>query len=248
MHINTFKYLTLFALLLVGPISYSQILCEEEVPFSTNSAYIQFAESALKIDDTTYFEDDVFINALYKNKTLGMQCSGFIRYNKGLPFTMALTGKDAFVTNGFTVGDGIFLVLQKEDGCILDSLKVTLDGTNEITDSLVFQINKVIKIKSLSAKTGDCLLTTTPEISNLTSIKIFPNPTSERINIQFSLSQPTKIHLNLTNLMGQILESRQIEGVEIVTELKVAHLPEGTYYLVLNNNGQLESQKIIILK
>lgn len=248
MPFKKYKFLLFCICFLIIQNSAAQILCVEQIPSSTNTAYLHFEEGALIIDDSTYFGDDIFINTLYKDKELGMICSGIIQYDKGLPITMSMTGKDVFVNRGFSIGDGVFLVLQREDGCILDSLQIILSGEDETLDSLIFQPNSVLRISSIKAKTGDCLLTSTKELPNLISINIFPNPAYQEANIQLSFAQLTELELNLFNANGQLLFKEQLIGTQINHQIQTDNYPAGIYFLQVNTAKGSGSHRIIVMK
>jgi len=244
------KYISIFLFIFFSKVSIlgQTILCENDTPVSTNTFYLRFAEGALQIDGVTYSEDDVTLHALYKDAEKGMTCGGKVRFDKGESITMPLAGKDFLVTNGVGEEEGIFLVLQKDDGCILDSLSIRVSGNSEEQDSLIFRANRIIDIISIKAQTGDCLLTSTNEIPSLTSIKTYPNPTTENLRVELEVEESIELQYSLTNHLGQVIKSEWLSGKSIQETINLSHLPPSTYYLIFRQNGFVTTRKIVLMR
>ena len=89
-------------------------------------------------------------------------------------------------------------------------------------------------------------------INNKLQLKAYPNPFQIQTTIKYYLPELGKINLQVRYFLG-----RQIAILEPNTErskgwhqlqLQSENMPPGTYFLVLNNNGQLKNQKIILIK
>ena len=62
-------------------------------------------------------------------------------------------------------------------------------------------------------------------------ILLFPNPTSDQLNIQTETQE--ELHFKLFNSKGQLKKSGMLNRSG---QLEVEHLPEGHYHLLLTNN------------
>lgn len=76
------------------------------------------------------------------------------------------------------------------------------------------------------------------------SMEIYPNPTSEKINISIEEYQNAK--LQIYNLLGKIVKTADITAAD--TELNVASLNNGTYILRVVNGDKVAIKKIMINK
>jgi hypothetical protein len=75
-------------------------------------------------------------------------------------------------------------------------------------------------------------------------IKIYPNPTTERITMEISnLENISAGVFKLYSLSGQLLQERPIHS--ITTTVSLAGMPTGAYILKVQINDQIEDWKII---
>lgn len=79
---------------------------------------------------------------------------------------------------------------------------------------------------------------------------VYPNPADESVTIGFTLGNQTPITLKLYNINGQLVETLAEnklykEGLHS-KELKISHLPQGVYGLVLETKGKREMQRIVV--
>lgn len=80
------------------------------------------------------------------------------------------------------------------------------------------------------------------------ALDIFPNPVSDQLTLRFKGKEPGSAQLQIFNVMGQEL-SRQVLSVQEganVHLLPVSRLPQGTYYLRLNNGDLRQEAKFIV--
>ncbi len=74
--------------------------------------------------------------------------------------------------------------------------------------------------------------------STSTLLKIFPNPTHQKLNVQLKGNTNEKYYLKLTDGLGRILiEKKYQSAYEISEQIDVSNLPSGTYILMINNSG-----------
>ncbi len=88
---------------------------------------------------------------------------------------------------------------------------------------------------------GNCLANGDNELLEPVSINIYPNPTTEKLNINFS--KPIgKHHNKLYNSMGQLVMESEYDTMNI------CDFPDGVYLLTVETPKALFSKKIIIQK
>lgn len=83
-------------------------------------------------------------------------------------------------------------------------------------------------------------------------LKIYPNPASSSVNIEFVLEEPQLATLTLQNSIGDdilclIDNERRQQGVNRI-EFNSQSLPNGLYFCTLNIGGKMITEKLIILK
>ncbi len=74
------------------------------------------------------------------------------------------------------------------------------------------------------------------------AIKVFPNPASHSVNVMLE-NAPEKAAVQIIDATGKVLHSNT--EVSNLFQISIAHLPEGMYTLVLDNNGLRSYQRFI---
>lgn len=95
------------------------------------------------------------------------------------------------------------------------------------------------------------VLTPTVSIENNSTVaySIFPNPTSDVLNVQYTLAKEGNVTMNITDLTGRTIKSivKENQGTFQVTEqINIAGLNSGIYMLTVNVNGNTTTQKFIV--
>lgn len=81
------------------------------------------------------------------------------------------------------------------------------------------------------------------EISNFTSVKLFPNPASNSLNLQISLKHKEAVSYTIFNTIGQVVFSKNMISTDKVNEvIDINNFEKGMYYIKLNTS---EGQKIL---
>ncbi len=77
---------------------------------------------------------------------------------------------------------------------------------------------------------------------------VYPNPANDRLTISYFSENSSSVSLLLTNVLGKIVlnEERTINEGENELDLHVSSLPNGIYFLNLNNKGISQKRKIVI--
>lgn len=86
------------------------------------------------------------------------------------------------------------------------------------------------------------------DIEILNSLNVYPNPTSDILNVNFSLIQAATVQLDIVNQVGQRVMSDQIIGnsAQNAVELDLSSLAPGLYHLEFMVDGKIATQKIIV--
>ncbi len=81
-----------------------------------------------------------------------------------------------------------------------------------------------------------------------TSLLLYPTPAKDWVSLQYSLPNVSNIQLNLFNLIGQSLyqDSFTANSGEHLYRLDIQQLSSGTYFLVVNINGQEETLRLLV--
>lgn len=80
---------------------------------------------------------------------------------------------------------------------------------------------------------------------------VFPNPSTGLINIDFNLTEKSKVDISIFSIDGKkvqnILSEEKLSGKHSIN-WQNNNLPEGTYFVKIQTNNNIESKKIIIIK
>lgn len=73
-----------------------------------------------------------------------------------------------------------------------------------------------------------------------TSFNVFPNPTTDKLNVQFSLEKDAKIEIKLMSVEGRVVKSILLYGKEgdQITDMNIGELPSGVYELNFYKNAE----------
>jgi hypothetical protein len=93
------------------------------------------------------------------------------------------------------------------------------------------------------------LIITTIEDNILDPVKVsvFPNPTSEMINIGFDTPTDGEISISLLNTQGKLVKTGKIEPATTQKEINMQDLPAGIYYLRLTKGKLVNVYKVVKL-
>jgi hypothetical protein len=113
----------------------------------------------------------------------------------------------------------------------------TATGATVISGSQFLNADsKSFRINSLS----------TPEVADFNSIKLYPNPTTDFLNLFVEKNTDRPDSYTIINILGQVIKSKKIAREDNL-QINVASLPAGTYFLKLAKN-EIEIKTISFLK
>ncbi len=79
----------------------------------------------------------------------------------------------------------------------------------------------------------------------------YPNPFNPSTHIEYSVPAPGRVHISVTNMLGQQLNDlvdEQKESGNYSVEFNAAHLPSGVYFYTLRSGTSLLQKKMILAK
>jgi len=81
-------------------------------------------------------------------------------------------------------------------------------------------------------------------------IKVYPNPTSDRIEMKLNFDQNRNIKIQLKDFNGRLIWSTEINVSQIEHVENISNLPNGNYFLtfLIDNNKSFQTFKIQKLK
>lgn len=89
------------------------------------------------------------------------------------------------------------------------------------------------------------------DLSDLTSsTNLFPNPASDKINLDISLTKTQKIDIRLFNYLGQQVEiNKEIDGIQGVNnmQLDIRSLSKGIYFVQISLDGNIAFYKRFVI-
>ena len=102
----------------------------------------------------------------------------------------------------------------------------------------------LIELPSVATSTNDLL-------SRQVDLKIWPVPASRDLNISFTLDEASEINLDILNISGQMVMSRDLgprsSGSHAET-IDVSNFKEGTYLLRFKSGNSFSTSKIKVAR
>ena len=87
------------------------------------------------------------------------------------------------------------------------------------------------------------------DLTQVTNLEVFPNPTSEILNIRFSAESSESMIIRLTDILGRTIQEKALKNLNIgdnLEQLNVANLPKGVYNLQLNMGDKNAYRKVVV--
>lgn len=121
---------------------------------------------------------------------------------------------------------------------IPNSLSNTFEGRIKIeaVDNIFYTVSKRIIIWDPTADVED---------ANIQSLKIYPNPAQDVLNITFGTA-PQQVKLDIFDLNGRLVKTIERKDVaQTVQQINIESLTSGTYILIVNSGKDSTSHKFI---
>lgn len=134
--------------------------------------------------------------------------------------------------------DDITQIIGTDDGGVIAVGSSSDDRSNSSkgSDVMVVKIGANDEFDQNVDESND--LVSTSEYSSEFTYNVFPNPTSDMINISEELQNK---NLKITNLIGQYQENVLFNE----SKIDLSNLPNGVYFLVVQDNHQVYSLKVV---
>ncbi|MDC1370330.1 fibronectin type III domain-containing protein, partial [Flavobacteriales bacterium] len=132
-------------------------------------------------------------------------------------------------------GDHIKYLLRNKTGIVKFGFYATTTISNEDNDWF---------IDNFSIK--DTVFVGLPELADVNSFKVFPNPNTGEFNIQ-NIGDAQQSSVKLMDIQGRVVyESQYYFNENGMKQIKVGKLNAGVYLLLLQSDGKLEQHRIVI--
>jgi PKD repeat protein len=131
---------------------------------------------------------------------------------------------------------GVYYVYIEELGLNSAPVQVTLSTTTPSMDQVGFEIN------STSVR-----FTNTNEILSVSGLKVYPNPVTDQLYMQFELDQMLDAEISIINVTGQVISNFQetLNGGSNLIKVSTNELPTGVYSIHLKSKAGIITQKFI---
>ncbi len=140
---------------------------------------------------------------------------------------------------GGSAGETAYSIQQLSDGSFIvggytSSVDGDVIGNHGATDSWIVKLNYNVGIE---------------ELSILTNFTIYPVPSNDELNIEYSFSEAADVKLELRNILGETLLQpvflKNQMGLN-VTKLPISNLHDGIYFLNMTTKEGSISKKVIV--
>ncbi len=127
--------------------------------------------------------------------------------------------------------------------CAQVSGTYTLTVTDPTTGCSATHVMEVIHNPAIE----NCNLVNTHQIIFETTPKVYPNPTSDLIFLDFELTEPSEVSIQMIDLLGRVQQTTHYGSLQgkVNTTLSVPALADGIYYLRLEANHKVWLTKVI---
>jgi len=171
-------------------------------------------------------------------------------------YSMVLTdATGAFVESSFTLVEPSEIVLNSST--VVNDLNGGGTGSGTVGNVLanisegsytVEVLDENLCTASFSFEVGNEISSNTDELDRFLSFKVFPNPSSDFIQITYNLESLTKAKLQLIALDGRVLLTENLNSSDAQIRLNVKQINSGMYLLSLSSGSEQVVKRVSILK
>lgn len=87
------------------------------------------------------------------------------------------------------------------------------------------------------------------EISFANAVSVYPNPTSELVNVAFELNKTQDVELSVIAIDGKTVASKRIENaLNVNTNFNVSNLNNGVYFIRIKTEEGISTQRFVVSK
>jgi subtilisin-like proprotein convertase family protein len=132
----------------------------------------------------------------------------------------------------------------------LFNLTYVHDGSNTETDAFTFIVENPeggwIPTQTFSIQIDENATVGTADQRLDETLKVFPNPTRDMLNVAFGQAIDGTVALQLINLQGQVITQQAYNSISGTVTLNVDQLPKGIYLLTVQTEKGLVSRKVSV--
>jgi len=122
----------------------------------------------------------------------------------------------------------------------------TLPARGNVTDVIVDPNNRLLKGRE--ATSLPALVTALPEPASI-DLRTYPNPATEKLTVEFTLSTSALVAISLTNLLGQRVRTVPLERITAGLHrrtMDLRGLPAGRYIVGIDSEGSVQNRVLIV--
>ena len=156
---------------------------------------------------------------------------------------MLLTENDEPVTHTLTDVNGEFQFPDIAWG----TYKVVVEILGKNPGEKMVTIGADVPSVSIDFSVNETFVTGLEDNLNGASIKVFPNPVEDLVNIQMDLKENIDLDIYVINLLGNVIickNKKLDQGINTLT-INIKDLPSGIYFLNFSDGKEIISQRII---
>ncbi len=160
------------------------------------------------------------------NYMKGIQIMLVDEFDRPVAYTFS-DGKGEFSFENIALGS--YKVYAEIIGKISYSANVVIDETNKTSDNITFTVNDDNISVSINNQFSDMI----KSIGN-----IYPNPSSNAVNINVSIVKPVEFNISILNQLGQIVltTKENLQTGNNIISLEVSQLEMGFYTVLINSS------------
>jgi hypothetical protein len=136
-----------------------------------------------------------------------------------------------------------YVVVTSNLGKRNDTLWAELSGWKYVRYHVIDQAGNASAMVERSVRV---LVTSLDEVTNATSLSIYPNPSTGKFNVNTKETMIGKTEVTLYNVLGAKVHSQSIDMNGKTAEINAEGLPSGIYLLQLINNGKQYTQRVTV--
>ena len=99
----------------------------------------------------------------------------------------------------------------------------------------------------MHVKCPTCIVEVANVNEKVNSVKAYPNPAEEELNISFSLISTGNVTVTLSNMLGQVVATQNMGNISYGKAVfNTAALPSGLYVYTVQNNGTRSTGRVVV--
>lgn len=153
--------------------------------------------------------------------------------------------RQTIIVNGQVAarGEGIENFLGVQELLIGNSINFNKGFNGFISDLKIRKINDA----NIGGRTSQ--VEEEPVIAHAPSVVVYPNPSAGQVKVSLQVDEEYSGSLYIYDMNGAVVDSREISGTNVVEEsFDLTGIPKGMYFLRMECNGQIHTDKIVIRK